>query len=407
MERIRTAMVAATLTTLSLGSLTLPAPAAASASSTTPASIGALASTASPSSLTYVVSAGDYLTGIAKKLGVKIDDLLAVNKITVTSVIIPGQKLIVPEGGTLPAPTATPAATPAAAAPAPAAPPAPYVVVAGDSLARIASKLGVSMTSLLRANKLTVTSVIHPGAQLTVPAGATLPAPATAPTAPAIQTVNAPAATPAATPLATYTVVAGDYLVGIAAKNGVTQKALLAANNLITTSAIFPGRQLSLPPATLPLPAAATPAPVVTPTPAAAPAADPAAPTPSQALVGTVVAFLQAQVGKPYVFNTAGPDTYDCSGLVMAAYQTVGISLPHQSLLQSTKGTAVDWYNEPLLPGDLIFQYSSANPTVIGHVGIVIDATRWVQAASSTMPIKVGLIPNDDKIKAVRRIIQP
>ena len=240
-----------------------------------------------------------------------------------------------------------------------------------------------------------------------MPAGGTLPAPA-APNAPAIQTVNAPAATPtpattpATTPaLATYTVVAGDYLVGIAAKNGVTLKALLAANNLITTSAIFPGRQLSLPPATLPLPAPAAPAASAT------PSADPSAATPSQALVATVVTFLQAQVGKPYLFNTAGPDTYDCSGLVMAAYQTIGIALPHQSLLQSTKGTAVDWYNEPLLPGDLIFQYSSANPTVIGHVGIVIDDTHWIQAASSTMPIKVGLIPSDEKIKAVRRIVQP
>lgn len=395
MERIRKAMVAAIMSTLSFGALAVPAHAVGPEAAAAP-------STAKPSSLTYVVAPGDYLTAIARKLGVTITDLIAVNKLTVTSLIVPGQKLIVPEGGSLPAAGTAPATTPAAPAttPAPAAPPAPYVVVSGDSLARIATKLGVSMTSLLRANKLTVASVIHPGAQLTVPEGGTLPAPATAPAAPAIQTVNAPATAPAVAP-ATYTVVAGDYLVGIASRNGVTLKALLAANNLITTSAIFPGRQLTLPPATLPLPTAA---PTSAGPPAATPSADATA-TPSSTLVSTVLAFLQAQVGKPYVFNTAGPDTYDCSGLVMAAYQTIGISLPHQSQLQSTKGTAVDWYNEPLLPGDLIFQYSSANPTVIGHVGIVIDATHWIQAVSSTMPIKIGLIPSDDMIKAVRRII--
>ena len=399
MERIRKAMVAATLSALSFGAVTLPAHAAAPAP-TTP----------KPSSQTYVVAAGDYFTSIARKLGVSVNDLIAVNKLAVTSVIVPGQKLIVPEGGTLPAPAApAPAATPAAT-PAPAASaPAPYVVAGGDSLARVAGRLGVSMTSLLRANKLTITSVIHPGTQLTVPAGGTLPA--ATPTAPAMQTNNAapaaPAATPAAAPaapMATYTVVAGDYLVGIAAKNRVTLKALLAANNLITTSAIFPGRQLSLPPATLPIPAAAAPAT----SPATSPAspADPAATTPAiPGPINTVLTFLQAQVGKPYVFNTAGPDTYDCSGLVMAAYQTISISLPHQSMLQSTKGTAVDWYHEPLLPGDLIFQYSSANPTVISHVGIVIDATHWIQAASSSAPIRIGLIPSNDKIKAVRRIV--
>ena len=393
MERIRRAMVTASLSALSFAAVALPVHATAP---TTPA----VPATAKPSSLTYVVATGDYLTSIARKLGVNINDLIAVNKLTVTSLIVPGQKLIVPEGGMLPAPTTAPANAPAtapAAAPAPATPPAPYVVVSGDSLARIATKLGVSMTSLLRANKLTVTSVIHPGAQLSVPAGGTLPAPATAPAAPLIQTVNAPAAAPAAAAPATYTVVAGDYLAGIAARNGVTLKALLAANNLITTSAIFPGRQLSLPPATLPLPVAPTKAP--------APSAVPAAATPVSALISTVLAFLQAQVGKPYVFNTAGPDTYDCSGLVMAAYETIGISLPHQSMLQSAKGTAVDWYNQPLLPGDLIFQYSSANPTVISHVGIAIDATHWIQAASSTVPIRIGLIPSNDKIKAVRRIV--
>jgi LysM repeat protein len=407
MLRIRTVMVAATLTTVSLGSLTLPA-LAADSPSTMPAP-----SAAKASSLSYVVTNGDYLQGIAMKLGVKVADLMSVNKITITTVIHPGQSLIVPEGGTLVAANTAPASTVAA--------PLQYVVISGDGLAPVARKLGVKVADLLTVNKLTLLSVIHPGMVLTVPAGGKLPTTATAPAAPAATTPAAttPAATTptattpaAATPAAattSYTIVWGDYLVGIAAKNGVTLKALLATNNLITTSAIFPGRTLKVPPATLTIPAAA-PVPAAAPAPVTAGAVSAAVTTTSTASkqsITTLIAFLQAQVGKPYVFNTAGPDTYDCSGLVTAAYLQIGISLPHQSQLQSTKGTTVDWRAEDVQPGDLVFQFSSANPTVIGHVGIAIDSTHWIQASGSAFPVKIGPMPSDDKIRAVRRIVQP
>ncbi len=412
MHRTRTAMIASICSTISFGFLTLPAHAAASA--TAPA-VGVAPSAANPSALRYVVASGDYLAGIARKLGVPLPDLLSVNQFTTTSLIHPGQALIVPEGGALPAPAAPPApATPAVVG--------PYVVVDNDYLAGIAKQLGVSMTSLLTTNKLTITSVIVPGMKLTVPAGGTLPtiAISATPAAPTVQTTGAGAttSTPVVNGASTYTVAAGDYLVGIAAKNGVTLKALLAANNLIVTSAIFPGRQLSVPPATLPIPVAATATPATTDpvagasqtiTASEAPTAAPAdaAPSAYQQSINTLVAFLQAQVGKPYVFNTEGPDTYDCSGLVTAAYRQVGIELPHQSALQSTKGTAVDRQTQPLLPGDLIFQYNSANPTVISHVGIVIDSTRWIQAVGSSTPVKISPLPRSEKIVAVRRIVQP
>jgi LysM repeat protein len=385
---------------------------------------------AKPSSLKYVVVNGDYLWGIAMKLGVKFVDLLSVNSFTMDTVIYPGQAVVVPEGGALPAVATTPSSTATAAS-------GPYVVVAGDALSVIAQQMGVTLPALLTANKLTITSVIHPGTTLVVPPGGHLPAPKT-PTVGAIDNaattgppatatrvtdaVDAPAQTPAGQPTnpasttlpagyTSYTVIAGDYLVAIAAKSGVTLKALLTANDLITTSAILPGRQLIVPPATLPIPAA-TPDPAST-TDSATPADGAPAgsatpgPTASQQSIATVLTFLQAQVGKGYVFNTEGPDTYDCSGLVTAAYKQIGINLPHQSLLQSTKGTAVDWTTQPLLPGDLVFQYSTANPTVISHVGIVIDSTHWIQAAGSGTPVRIGPLPSTAKIRAVRRIVQP
>jgi len=331
-----------------------------------------------PASLppSYVVKTGDSLGGIARRLQVVLQDLLDANDLTITSVIHPGDVLVVP--GAVPAP-----------------PPAPlkYVVVANDSIFGVAKKLGVAVPALLAANSLTLTSTLIIGRSLVVPDGGHLPVVAlaapttTVPAAP--PTTNAPPAPAAGS--TRYTVLNGDYLAGIARKNGVTLPALLAANQITASSVIVPGQVLTVPPATLPIPGATT-------TTSAAPGASP---------IDTVITFLRAQVGKPYVFNAAGPDAFDCSGLVTAAYDLIGISLPHQSLLQSTKGIAVDWRTQDLQPGDLVFQFSSATPNVIGHVGIVIDATHWIQAAGTGIPVRIGPIPADDKIQSVRRIVQP
>ena len=179
---------------------------------------------------------------------------------------------------------------------------------------------------------------------------------------------------------------------------------LLQANNLTATSAILPGRQLTIPAgatttpaatnaaATAAAAAATTTAPAATTTtapkiakPIAAPKLD-IAPT-GNAQIDAVLAFAKAQLGKPYVFAAAGPDTYDCSGLTMAAYAQVGVQLIPQSGMQSTQGTAVDFLNAPILPGDLVFTAGSATPGVISHVGIAISPTLWIQA---TRPGRVG-----------------
>ena len=88
-----------------------------------------------------------------------------------------------------------------------------------------------------------------------------------------------------------------------------------------------------------------------------------------------------------------------------AAYLQIGINLPHQSLLQSMKGTPIDFTSQPIKAGDLIFQYSSAQPTVISHVGIAMSSTTWIQAAGTGKPVKIGPIPPASQIVAVRRIV--
>lgn len=84
-----------------------------------------------------------------------------------------------------------------------------------------------------------------------------------------------------------------------------------------------------------------------------------------------VVAFALAQLGKPYVWAAAGPGSYDCSGLVLAAYARVGIALPHQT-------GGIVGYGRPvsraaLQPGDVVFPSG-------GHVAIYIGGGRMVHA---------------------------
>jgi cell wall-associated NlpC family hydrolase len=88
-----------------------------------------------------------------------------------------------------------------------------------------------------------------------------------------------------------------------------------------------------------------------------------------------VVAYALARVGDAYVWGAAGPRAYDCSGLTMRAYQSVGISLPHSSAAQYGYGRHVA--ASALQPGDLVFYYSP-----IHHVGIYIGGGMIVHAAN-------------------------
>lgn len=96
----------------------------------------------------------------------------------------------------------------------------------------------------------------------------------------------------------------------------------------------------------------------------------------------SVVDVALAQVGKEYVYGTAGPNTFDCSGLVSYSYAQVGYSITHWSqgqfnLVQS-KGHLVR-STSSLKPGDLVFWGYSA--TSIYHVGIYIGGGRYVHAS--------------------------
>jgi cell wall-associated NlpC family hydrolase len=118
--------------------------------------------------------------------------------------------------------------------------------------------------------------------------------------------------------------------------------------------------------------------------------------------VDKVIAFARAQLGKPYLFAAAGPDAYDCSGLTLAAYHTIGIQLPHSSELQARRGIIVPVDRSQVRAGDLLFYFSPTEGD-LGHVAIAISDTEEIQAPHTGDVVKITPIPYA-RIQAIRRI---
>jgi cell wall-associated NlpC family hydrolase len=95
-------------------------------------------------------------------------------------------------------------------------------------------------------------------------------------------------------------------------------------------------------------------------------------------LLGPMWAFACAQLGKPYLWGGAGPNSWDCSGLTQAAYGQIGVRLSHNAQIQfgETHGVA-GFPKSQLQPGDLVFFGSASN---IHHVGIAVDTGRMLDA---------------------------
>ena len=89
------------------------------------------------------------------------------------------------------------------------------------------------------------------------------------------------------------------------------------------------------------------------------------------------------KVGSPYRYGAAGPNAFDCSGLVNWAYKGSGKSLPRSSKALSRIGTPVS--KSALQPGDLVFFYKP-----VSHVGIYIGNGKIVHASNRKSPVKIS-----------------
>ena len=105
-------------------------------------------------------------------------------------------------------------------------------------------------------------------------------------------------------------------------------------------------------------------------------------PEPASGRGAVALNFAKAQLGKPYVFGAAGPNAYDCSGLMLAAWGSAGVSLPHSSRQQyATVGTKVS--RSDLRPGDIVFFYSDMH-----HDGIYAGNGMVIHAPNSRSVVK-------------------
>lgn len=108
----------------------------------------------------YTVRPGDTISAIAGKYGLSTAKLLQLNGLRSNTVIFPGQKIQLAGAS-----RSTPA-TPQKAT-------GSYTVKAGDTLGRIAAHHGVSLSSILSANRLSMSSIIHPGQRIILAGGST------------------------------------------------------------------------------------------------------------------------------------------------------------------------------------------------------------------------------------------
>jgi cell wall-associated NlpC family hydrolase len=95
---------------------------------------------------------------------------------------------------------------------------------------------------------------------------------------------------------------------------------------------------------------------------------------PTNTQAGKAVAFAYAQLGKPYVWGATGPGSYDCSGLVQAAWATAGVSLPRVTYDQWAALPHIS--ASALEPGDLLFFDGEGHVSMYVGGGYMIDAPR-------------------------------
>lgn len=125
------------------------------------------------------------------------------------------------------------------------------------------------------------------------------------------------------------------------------------------------------------------------------PAAQVIADLPASGSARVAVQTAYDQIGKPYRWGAAGPDSFDCSGLTMYSWARAGVSLPHSSRAQfsATKRVA----RENLQAGDLVFFGSP-----IHHVGIFVGNGNMINSPQTGEYVGVRSMNRRDYVGAGR-----
>jgi cell wall-associated NlpC family hydrolase len=104
-----------------------------------------------------------------------------------------------------------------------------------------------------------------------------------------------------------------------------------------------------------------------------------------------VLQAAESRLGAPYRYGGAGPDAFDCSGLVTYAYRQLGFAVPRTAAQQFAAATPVP--RGDLRPGDLVFFRLDGRE--VSHVGIYAGDDRFVHAPQSGGEVRMASLDDD------------
>lgn len=99
----------------------------------------------------------------------------------------------------------------------------------------------------------------------------------------------------------------------------------------------------------------------------------------------------QSRIGAPYRYGGAGPDAFDCSGLVAYAHRQLGVAVPRTAAQQFAAATPVT--RSELRPGDLVFFRLEGRQ--VSHVGIYAGDNLFVHAPQSGGHVRMASLDDD------------
>jgi cell wall-associated NlpC family hydrolase len=104
-----------------------------------------------------------------------------------------------------------------------------------------------------------------------------------------------------------------------------------------------------------------------------------------------VLKAAESRIGAPYRYGGAGPDAFDCSGLVSYAHRQAGVAVPRTAAQQFAAATPVE--RRDLRPGDLVFFRLSGRE--VSHVGIYAGRDRFVHAPQSGGEVRMASLEDE------------
>ena len=115
----------------------------------------------------------------------------------------------------------------------------------------------------------------------------------------------------------------------------------------------------------------------------------------------TAIAFAVRQLGKPYQWGATGPNSYDCSGLVYAAYTAAGIRIARTTFQWRQDGPQVPL--SQIQPGDLLFSAGSdGTPANPGHVVMYLGGGQIIQAPQTGEDVQIDPLDLTGVVVATR-----